>query len=62
MLEFKHYDLRLLSPRFDSELIDVLEKLSHLRYHKFNGSTPDFWFFQLKNIFHILESNKSACG
>lgn len=57
---FKHYDLRLLNPRFDSELIDVLEKLGHLRHHKFNGSTPDFWFFQLKNIFHILESLGSA--
>jgi Fic family protein len=57
---FNHIDLRLVSPSFDSELTDVLIELNHLRKLKLTGSTPPWTFFQLKKIFHLLESVGSA--
>lgn len=60
MPEFLHHDLRLLNPSFDSPLVDTLEELSYLRRSTIRGSTPAPIFFQLKEIFHILESLGSA--
>lgn len=60
MPEFSHHDLRLLNPAFDSPLVDVLTELEHLRRLRLSGSTPAPMFFQLKHIFHILESLGSA--
>ncbi|MGY2461712.1 Fic family protein [Vreelandella sulfidaeris] len=57
---FHHHDLTLLNPSFDSPLVDVLTELEHLRRLRFEGTTPAPTFFQLKNIFHILESLGSA--
>ncbi|PCF94627.1 Fic family protein [Vreelandella nigrificans] len=57
---FHHYDLVLLNPSFDSPLVDVLTELEYLRRLRLGGSTPAPTFFQLKNIFHILESLGSA--
>lgn len=57
---FKHYDLSLLKPDFDSPLVDVLTALEHLRRLHLAGTTPVPVFFQLKNIFHMLESLGSA--
>lgn len=31
MAEFNHHDLALLNPSFDSDLVDVLSELEHLR-------------------------------
>ncbi|WP_368566266.1 Fic family protein [Pseudoxanthomonas sp. UTMC 1351] len=57
---FRHHDLRLLNPSYDSPLIDVLQELEHLRKLDVGGSTPPQIFYQLKSIFHMLESLGSA--
>lgn len=60
MPDFSHYDLKLLNPSFDSPLVDVLSELEHLRRLKLESDTPPSVFFQLKAIFHTLESLGSA--
>lgn len=60
MSTFKHHDLALLNPSFDSPLVDVLTELEHLRRLQLRGTTPAPIFFQLKHIFHMLESLGSA--
>ena len=60
MPTFTHHDLALLNPSFDSPLVDVLTELEHLRRFRLSGSTPPSLFFQLKSVFHILESLGSA--
>lgn len=60
MPQFLHHDLRLLNPRFDSPLLDVLTDLEHLRRLELRGSTPAPVFLQLKEVFHLLESLASA--
>ena len=60
MATFNHHDLALLNPAFDSPLVDVLTELEHLRRLRLHGSTPAPVFFQLKYIFHMLESLGSA--
>lgn len=58
--EHRHIDLQLVSPDFDSKLMDALMELNHLRRMRLHGSTKPWVFFQLKNIFHLLESVGSA--
>lgn len=60
MATFFHHDLTLLNPAFDSPLVDVVTELEHLRRLRLGGSTPAPVFFQLKHIFHMLESLGSA--
>lgn len=60
MAAFHHFELALLNPAFDSPLVDVLTDLEHLRRLQLEGSTPAPVFFQLKHIFHMLESLGSA--
>ena len=60
MPQFKHYDLNVLNPAFDSPLVDVLTELEYLRRLQLHGTTPAPLFFQLKSIFHLLESLGSA--
>jgi len=60
MAKFKHIDLELVSPVFDSTLMDALMELNHLRKMRLFGSTAPWLFFQLKEIFHLLESVGSA--
>lgn len=55
-----HHDLCLLNPAFDSPLVDVVTDLEHLRRLRLGGSTPAPVIFQLKSIFHMLESLGSA--
>jgi Fic family protein len=57
---FNHHDLTLINPSFDSPLVDVLTELEHLRRLQLGGTTPPQVFFQLKRIFHMLESLGSA--
>lgn len=57
---FKHFDLRLIEPSFGSKLTDLIIDLDHLRRKRLVGSTHPTVFFQLKNIFHTLESIGSA--
>lgn len=60
MPAFHHQDLALLNPAFDSALVDVGLELEYLRRLRLGGSTPPSVFFQLKRIFHMLESLGSA--
>lgn len=57
---FKPYDLKLIKPNFDSTLTDLIIELEHLRKKKLGGSTHPQVFFQLKHLFHTLESIGSA--
>lgn len=60
MAEFNHHDLALLNPSFDSDLVDVLSELEHLRRLRLEGDPPPQVFYQLKSLFHALESLGSA--
>jgi Fic family protein len=60
MAAFHHFDLALLNPAFDSSLVDVLNELEHLRRLQLAGTTPAPVFYQLKHVFHMLESLGSA--
>ena len=57
---FVHYDLSLVEPSFGSSLTDLIIDLDHLRRKRLDGSTHPRVFFQLKHIFHTLESIGSA--
>lgn len=57
---FRHFDLKLVSPSFDSGLTDTLMELNHLRKLELSGTTAPWIFFQLKEIFHLMESVGSA--
>jgi len=60
MAKFRHYELALLNPAFGSPLVKGLITLERLRELRVSGSTPKHLFFQLKSIFHMLESLGSA--
>lgn len=57
---FNHFDLKLIEPDFGSSLTDLIIDLDYLRKKQLGGSTHHKVFFQLKNIFHKLESIGSA--
>lgn len=57
---FVDFPLRIITPSFDSPLTDVVMELEHLRRLQLTGDTPAPVFFQLKQIFHTLESLGSA--
>jgi Fic family protein len=54
------YPLRLIQPSFDSPLTDAIVALEKLRGLVLKGNTPAPVFFQIKAIFHLLESLSSA--
>ena len=58
--KFEHHDLRLVEPSFGSQLTDLIIELEHLRKKQLGGTTHAQVFFQLKHIFHTLESIGSA--
>ena len=53
--QFRHIALTLVSPSFDSKLMDALMELDYLRKLVLHGSTKPPLFFQLKEIFHLRE-------
>ncbi len=57
---FVDFPLRVVAPDFTSPLTDVVMELEHLRRLELAGDTPAAVFFQLKTIFHTLESLGSA--
>lgn len=57
---FKHIDLRLIDPPFGSNLNTLILELDYLRKKPLGGTTHPAIFFQLKSIFHLLESIGSA--
>lgn len=50
------YPFRIIDLAFSSPLTDVAMELEHLRRLELSGDTPSAVFFQLKDIFHSLES------
>jgi Fic family protein len=52
--------LSLVEPDFSSSLTDLIIELDYLRRNETRGTTPPWIFFQLKEIFHLLESIGSA--
>jgi len=58
--KFKHIDLKLVQPTFDSKITDLIIELDYLRMKQLRGSTHPQIFFQIKQIFHMLESIGSA--
>src|SRR3989338_2582933 len=58
--QFIHHDLMLLKPDYESALTDLIIELDYLRKKPLYGTTPESVFFQLKSIFHTLESIGSA--
>jgi len=52
--------LNIITPAFDSHLTELIMELNHLRRKELGGSTNPLIFFQLKQIFHIMESVGSA--
>jgi len=59
-MQFKYFKLELVKPQFDSKLTDYIIKLNALKSRVLNGNTPPWIFFQIKQIFHFLESIGSA--
>lgn len=57
---FVPFALKLVEPAFGSELTDLIIELDYLRRKPLAGSTHPKVFFQLKDIFHTLESIGSA--
>lgn len=57
---FKAYDLKIVVPNFSSPITDLILELEHLRKKTLLGTTNTNVFFQLKKIFHTLESIGSA--
>src|SRR5579863_5491303 len=59
-MPFIFYPLELLSPKFDSEVTDLIIDLDVLRQKVLKGTTSPSIFFQLKTFFHMVESIGSA--
>lgn len=60
MAKFLPYHLKLITPDFNDDLTDLIIELDHLRRRTLTGSTHPQVFFQLKHLFHTLESIGSA--
>ncbi|MCK5590334.1 MAG: Fic family protein [Candidatus Pacebacteria bacterium] len=58
--KFEHYALALITPEFNSSLATLVMTLEHLKKKEWIGTTPRNIFYQVKNIFHIIESISSA--
>lgn len=58
--KFKDTPLKLYDPKWGSKLANTIIELEKLRVKKVIGPVPRYIFFQLKNIFQILESLGSA--
>ncbi len=56
----KDQPLRIPEPAFGSALTNRIIELDALRHKRLSGTTPRHLFFQLKDIFHFLESLGSA--
>lgn len=57
---FRPIELKMIEPDFGSRLTELIIELDRLRYKQLSGTTSPEIFFQLKHIFHTLESIGSA--
>jgi Fic family protein len=53
-------EITIPDPAWGSNLANIILDLEKLRTKKLSGNVPEHIFFQLKNIFHILETLGSA--
>jgi Fic family protein len=60
MSNYPYETISIIAPDFSSTLTDLIIELDYLRKKKLGGSTHPRLFFQLKRIFHTLESIGSA--
>lgn len=60
MSKYPYEKLLIVEPNFASSLTDLIIELDYLRKKRLGGSTPPRIFFQLKRIFHMMESLGSA--
>lgn len=58
--QFKDIPLKLYDPKWGSELASTIIELEKLRVKQLGGPVPPYIFFQLKDIFQLLESLGSA--
>ncbi len=58
--KFKDIPLKLYDPKWGSQLANAVIELEKLRVKKLGGPVPPYIFFQIKDIFQILESLGSA--
>jgi len=58
--KFKDIPLKLYDPKWGSKLANSVIELEKLRVKKLGGPVPPYIFFQIKDIFQILESLGSA--
>lgn len=56
----QYKNLKMIEPDFDSKITDLILELNYLKRRRLGGSTLPNVFFQLKDIFHTLESIGSA--
>ena len=54
--KFMPDELKMVEPSFSSSLTDLIIDLDYLRRKELQGSTHLRVFFELKHIFHLLES------
>ena len=52
--------LKLVLPDFSSDITDLIIDMNYLRQKPLAGSTPPLLFFQLKDLFSVIESTGSA--
>lgn len=60
MSNYSSSDIKIIEPDFGSKLTDLIIDLDYLRKKQLFGSTPPKIFFQIKKLFHLLESIGSA--
>lgn len=58
--KFTHCDLKLVRPAFESNLTSLIVEMEVLRRKTLRGTTKAHIFFELKSIFHMVESISSA--
>ena len=58
--KFEDIPLKLHEPKWDSSLASIIVELERLRVKRLGGPVPPYIFFQLKEIFHWLESLGSS--
>ncbi len=58
--KFRHIPIELLDPPFTSPLVGLVIDLDYLRRKRLGGTASEETFYQLKSIFHTLESIGSA--
>lgn len=57
---YSYKNLSLVQPSFDARLTTLIIDLDVLREKRLGGTTPASMFFQLKKLFHVLESLGSS--